>query len=460
MSRLTIKEIADAVSALDHNNEWNSIRINQVAFDTRKIGTDALFVPLKGNRDGHEFIQEAISAGATATLWSLPKEEAPKDFPVIFVEDTLQALQQLAKYFLEKINPRVVGITGSNGKTTTKDMTYSVLQQKYRTYKTQGNYNNEIGMPITILDMPIDTEALVLEMGMSEKGEISFLSHLAEPEVVVITMIGESHIQNLGSRKGIALAKLEIVEGLKEKGTVIIPGNEPLLTENIQVLPTQFVKTFGESEDFTLASLDVEAKLKETYFKTTKDVNKQIKLPIIGKYNVNNALAALLVGETLDISYEECAKGLEHFQLTKNRVEWIDGVNGIQLLNDAYNASPTSMKAVLRYFGDMTVPGNKIAILGDVLELGDFSKNLHESIGEAIDSQHIDTIFLYGKEMHYLYEQLQHAFPEERLFYEKENKDHLVDLVKKVAQPGDCVLVKSSFGTNLLQVVEKLKAKM
>lgn len=222
----------------------NEVTVTGVEFDSRKIEAGDLFVPLQGTNDGHEFVSKAIENGATATLWSNDPETAPEGIAVILVKDTLLAFQALASYYLLEENPDVIAITGSNGKTTTKDMTESVLSQKFRTYKTQGNYNNDIGLPYTILHMPEGTEKLILEMGMDHAGEISILSELAEPDVAAITIIGEAHIENLGSREKIADAKMEITTGLASDGLLIVPADEPLLEERISSL-SQTVETVG-----------------------------------------------------------------------------------------------------------------------------------------------------------------------------------------------------------------------
>ena len=241
--KVTSQEIAEALSS--HCEK--SVEITNVEFDIRKVTEGSLFVPLAGARDGHEFIQQAIENGATATFWSWDMAQAPTEISVIPVEDTLKAMQALSKYYLAKVGAEVIAVTGSNGKTTTKDLTASVLAQRYRTYKTQGNYNNNIGLPYTILHMPEETEKLVLEMGMDHANEITELSQMAQPKVAAITMIGEAHIENLGSREGIAKAKMEIVDGLSKKGLLIIPANEPLLKPLSQNL-SQEVTTFGLAE--------------------------------------------------------------------------------------------------------------------------------------------------------------------------------------------------------------------
>ena len=212
MKPLRIIDVVKAVGAIDYTSANRFAEINSVVFDSRKATSDSLFVPLQGETDGHDYVQSAIKNGATATLWSRPAGEAPEEIAVILVDDTLEALQKLAEAYLNMIQPKVVAITGSNGKTTTKDMTAAILSARFRVHKTEGNYNNEIGMPMTILEMPEDTQVLVLEMGMSNFGEISLLSRLAKPDIAIITLIGDSHLEFLGSRLGIAKAHIEIVD--------------------------------------------------------------------------------------------------------------------------------------------------------------------------------------------------------------------------------------------------------
>ena len=461
MISLTIKEIAAAVGALNDTSMWSDQEIISVDFDTRKLVKESLFVPLIGNNDGHQFILKAIENGARASLWSKSLKDLPfevaADFPVIQVEDTLKALQDLAKFYLTKVNPKVVGITGSNGKTTTKDMTDAVLSSHYRVHKTQGNFNNHIGLPITILEMPIDTEVVILEMGMNHAGEIKVLSDLAEPDVAIITMIGESHIEFFGSRAGIADAKMEISSGLKENGVLIYPGEEPLLQERVTFLTDKQLKTFGTAAENDLYPLNIDAQMNQTSFTTNETPDMTISLPVLGTYNVNNALAALMAGIVLGVPIQKSAPKLAKFQLTKNRTEWLVGINGSRILNDAYNANPTAMKAVLDNFSTFENEGKKIVILGDMLELGEHSSELHLSIKESLNPNQIKKVILYGEEMSVLYESLQETFANDNLFYFTGDKEPLIQLAKEQIEPGDYVLIKSSLGTDLLSVVRALQ---
>ena len=306
--------------------------------------------------------------------------------------------------------------------------------------------------------MPEDTEVIILEMGMNHAGEIKVLSELAEPDVAVITMIGESHIEFFGSRAGIADAKMEISLGLKENGVLIYPGEEILLQERVGNLADKQLKTFGTAETNDLYPLNINAQMNQTSFVTNDDPDLTIVLPVLGTYNVNNALAALSVGKVLGVPVEQSAPKLAQFQLTKNRTEWLNGVNGSSILNDAYNANPTAMKAVLDNFSTFETNGKRLAVLGEMLELGEQSSELHLSVKDSLNPSQIDKVILYGDQMSVLYEALQEKFDKENLFYFTGGKEPLIQFVKEQLEPGDYILLKSSLGTDLLSVVRALQA--
>ncbi|SFH82293.1 UDP-N-acetylmuramoyl-tripeptide--D-alanyl-D-alanine ligase [Pisciglobus halotolerans] len=458
MISLTINEIAEAVGALNTVDQWSERAVTSVGFDTRKLTAGSLFVPLIGENDGHRFIEQAIEQGAVAAFWSAPLAEAPADFPVIQVADTLAAMQQLAKYYLKKVAPKVVAITGSNGKTTTKDMTEAVLSARYKVHKTQGNFNNHIGLPYTILEMSEDTEVIILEMGMNHPGEIKVLSDLAEPDIAIITMIGESHIEYLGSRAAIADAKMEITSGLKKDGILIYPGAEPLLQERVQGLSSEQLRTFGQEASNDLYPLQVKTEMKETTFTTNSAPDVQLQIPVLGTYNVNNALAALLAGLATGILIKEAAGSLARFHLTKNRTEWLKGYNNSAILNDAYNANPTAMKLVIENFSRLSNNGQKIVVLGDMLELGEWSAALHESIKEVLSPEAIDQVVLYGEKMQVLATALveENIFDEHQVHHFTGEKEPMIQYLKDTLRSDDYVLIKSSFGTDLLSVVRML----
>lgn len=451
--KLTIKEIVTAVNGQFSGDLPDETEIFNIEFDTRKVQSGTLFVPLKGTRDGHDFIQQAFENGATITFSDRQLEE---NVPFILVEDTLQAFQQLASFYLKKVNPKVCAITGSNGKTTTKDMVAAVLGTTFKTYKTQGNYNNEIGLPYTIMSIDESVEMLVLEMGMDRKGDIDLLTRIGQPDVAAITMIGESHIEHLGSRQGIAEAKMEIVNGLKAAGTLVVPADEPLLTPLIQNV-SQKVETFGLTGQGDIIAEIKEERKAQTSFVTNRFGDVLFSIPVLGQYNVSNALIALLVGEAFGVSVERMQQGLATFDMTKNRTEWLETNDGIHILSDVYNANPTAMKLVLDSFSKLEKTGKKVVVLGDMLELGEESQKMHESIAEHIDQQEIDEVFLYGSQMNYLYATLSSSFDSSYLhLFEKNDKLALMEVLGSRLTSGDTVFLKASNGMGLKEIVDYL----
>lgn len=444
--KLTIKEIAQVLGISGIVDERE---ISSVEFDSRKIEKDGLFVPLPGTRDGHDFVRAAKENGAIVTLWQKDRVEVPSDLVVLPVADVTKAFQTLAQYYKQKIGPKTVAITGSNGKTTTKDMTASVLAQKYRTYKTQGNYNNDLGVPYTMLHMPDDTEVLILEMGMDHAGEIHFLSQLGQPDVAAITLIGEAHLENLGSRKNIAKAKMEIVDGLAKDGALFVPADEPLLADLIAPI-SQEVQTFG------LAQGDLQATIiNETSESTSFVVNEEtFVIPVLGGYNVKNALIAYGVGRYLGLSSEQIKNGLAQVELTKNRTQWLQAKNGAKLLSDVYNANPTAMRLVLESFGRLTLPGRRIAVLADMLELGPDSLAMHASMAEAIVDRY-DFVYLYGEQMQALANRLTELNVPHAYFIPAQRQAFL-EQVQQEIKPSDSVILKGSNGMQLSELVALL----
>lgn len=444
--KLTIKEIAQVLGISGIVDERE---ISSVEFDSRKIEKDGLFVPLPGTRDGHDFVHAAKENGAIATLWQKERANVPSDLVVLPVEDVTQAFQIIAQYYKQKIAPKTVAITGSNGKTTTKDMTASVLAQKYRTYKTQGNYNNDLGVPYTMLHMPDDTEVLILEMGMDHAGEIHFLSQLGQPDVAAITLIGEAHLENLGSRKNIAKAKMEIVDGLAKEGILFVPADEDLLIDLIAPI-SQKVQTFG------LGQGDLQAEIvNETSESTEFEINDaSFIIPVLGGYNVKNALIAYGIGCCFGLSMEQIKNGLAQVELTKNRTQWLQAKNGAKLLSDVYNANPTAMRLVLESFGRLTLPGRRIAVLADMLELGPDSSAMHASMAEAIVGFY-DFVYLYGEQMQALANRLTELNVPHAYFIPAQRRAFL-EQVQKEIQPTDSVILKGSNGMQLSELVALL----
>jgi UDP-N-acetylmuramoyl-tripeptide--D-alanyl-D-alanine ligase len=301
-------------------------------------------------------------------------------------------------------------------------------------------------MPYTILHMPIDTEMLILEMGMDHAGEISFLSKLAKPDAAAITLIGEAHIEHLGSRAGIAAAKMEIVDGLKEDGLLIIPGDEPLLQPLFADL-TQQLATFGLSEGTIRGEI-----LNETKEETTFMIDgNEYRIPVLGGYNVKNALIAYGFGRYFGLTTEQIATGLAEFKLTKNRTEWLKASNGADILSDVYNANPTAMGLVLDSFGQLDLPGRRLAVLADMLELGPDSKAMHRQMADHL-SNNYDIVYLYGEEMSALHD----AVSSKVYYFEPNQKEALIAQIKADLLPTDSIVLKGSNGMGLAEVVAKL----
>lgn len=454
--KMQLAEIAKALNTTCVGDEQTVI--TSVAFDSRKITDGGLFVPLVGDRDGHDFINSAINNGASATLWQTGHPNKPENIAVLEVDDPLQAMQDLARYYLRKVNPTVVGITGSNGKTTTKDMIAAVLSKRFNVHKTQANFNNEIGVPMTILEMKPNTEILVLEMGMDRPGQLHHLSELTHPDVTVITMIGEAHIEFFGTRDKIADAKMEITDFLREDGEFIYNGDEPLLRERAEKL-SQAKATFGFEKDDTVYATGFKSYKHHATF-TVNDSEQQFSIPMIGKHNVSNAMAALSVGRHFGESDEEIAASLSNFTPTANRLEWEKGDVGEDIMSDIYNSNPTAVRAVITSFGQIEVPeGNRrIAVLGDMLELGEKSAELHRNLEDCLDPQVINEVYLYGTEMKNLYDALEDKYDAEHLhYYDRDQMQRMIEDLKNDIKPHDIVVLKGSHGMHLEKVVERLR---
>ncbi|MBD8069680.1 UDP-N-acetylmuramoyl-tripeptide--D-alanyl-D-alanine ligase [Bacillus sp. PS06] len=455
MIKKSLLEISNMVDGNGLEKAFNQIEVVGVSIDTRTIKQGNLFVPIIGeNFNGHKFVENAIKQGAVASFWQKDQPNPPAGIPLIIVEETLSALQKLAKNYLAQLSVKVVGITGSNGKTTTKDMVTSVLSTTYKVQKTEGNLNNHIGLPLTILRLQNDTEIAVLEMGMSGKGEIELLSQIAHPDAAIITNIGESHLLDLGSRDGIADAKLEITTGLSPNGLLIYHGEEPLLETRVQSMSYKKV-TFGQINTCDYYSSSVEQKNEGTYFAVNGKKEPSYYIPVLGKHNVNNALAAIAIADFFEVPSEKIIEGLKTLTLTGMRTELIQGENGVQIINDAYNASPTSMKAAVGLLEDMKGFKQKIVVLGDMLELGENEISFHYEVGKNLQPNNLDYVFTYGSLAQNIALGAREIFPEGKVF-SYEDKTALIEQLKQVVGSGDVVLVKGSRGMKLEEVVEAL----
>ncbi|HLO10879.1 MAG TPA: UDP-N-acetylmuramoyl-tripeptide--D-alanyl-D-alanine ligase [Pseudoneobacillus sp.] len=457
MIQKTVKELTSMISVLNDYRSFENEKIKGICIDTRKLEKGNLFVPFIGeNTDGHQFVAEAIEKGAAAALWQKGVPNPPLHLPILVVEDTLVALQELAKSYRNQLNLKVIGITGSNGKTTTKDMVTNLLSLQYKVQKTEGNYNNHIGLPFTILQLKEETEMAVLEMGMSGRGEIDFLSKLANPDAVIITNIGESHLLDLGSREGIAEAKLEILNGLKKNGYIVYFGDEPLLKEKFDLYNGEAtIHTFGKSEGNTIYPTEITSSNNGSYFKVNH-FDEEFYLPVLGTHNIMNALSAMLMAKHFQIPFSMLNEGFKSLKLTNMRMELVKGNNGENIINDAYNASPTSMKAAIELVSNLPGYSQKILVLGDMLELGPKEEEFHYEIGKSLEPEKINYVFTYGNLSNQIARGAKESLSENQV-YTFSDKQSLIEALKKRTNPETLVLVKASRGMKLEEVVTGLQ---
>ena len=365
-------------------NITRDVEITGIAIDSRKVKQGDLFIPFLGeNVDGHNYIKSAFEKGAAASL-SL-KENFESDNNIIYVNDSYEAIQTLAKHYLNSLKAKTVAITGSNGKTTTKDIITSVLSTKFKVHKTQGNFNNELGVPLTILAAPEDSEILVLEMGADGFGQLDFLSKMVQPDYTVITNIGESHIEFFKSREGIAKAKFEITNGMKKDGYFVYNGDEVLLKTLVETSDIKATACGEDSyndiilENYTITRDKIDFKLnisEEHYFTKLK-----------GKHNLYNIMFAIAIANKIELTNEDIRKAIEDTaEITGMRLQSIPYNEDSLIINDAYNASPTSMKAAVDVVNSFDDFDYKTLVLGSMFELGPNEINFHGTVGEYISN--------------------------------------------------------------------------
>lgn len=429
--------------------------------DTRIINKGDTYIAIKGETfDGNLFWKEALDKGAKTVIVQdidFSKEDLTpyQDKNIIKVHNILDALYKIAEYKRSLYDIPVIGITGSVGKTSTKDIIASVVSQKYKTLKTQGNNNNNIGLPFTILRLK-DHEAAVIEMGMNHLREISLLTKIAKPTISVITNIGTSHIGNLGSRENILKAKLEILEGM-DKPLLIVNNDNDLLhkyyTENSDI----DIKTYGINNSSDIMAKDITSEsTSSTFTCSINNTETKITVPVGGEHFVLNALCACKIGELLNIEPNKIKEGIEKFELTNKRMDITELSSGITIINDAYNASYESMAASLKYLSSLKNE-RKIAVLGDMFELGNYAIDLHKKVGEEVYKNHIDMLFCAGENARYIYETaLNNGFDKNNAYY-FEDKNDLLTSLKENIKKGDVVIVKASNGMKFYDIAEELK---
>ncbi len=470
----------------------------EFSYDTREMKKDDAYIGIKADTiDGSVYWKMAFENGANIVIINpidIDKQDLEKwqDKTIIIVENTLIALQKIATY-KRKIygnDLKVVAITGSVGKTSTKDMIANVIAQKYKTLKTMGNYNNHIGLPLTLLRLK-DEEVAVIEMGMNHFGEINLLTNIAKPDLAIITNIGTSHIGNLGSRENILKAKLEILDGMDKKEIIVNKDNDLLEKwkqeiENNTILEkgnqinfekSENTKDLANEENVKIHSFGIEnhgdvwaenIRLEENYSYFTCHVSKnienkktdeeifEVKVPVGGIHFVYNALCAVLVGKILGLENHLIKQGIESFSLTKKRMEVTTLKNGVTLINDAYNASFESIKAAISYLEGYK-DKRKIAVLGDIFELGDFSEEMHRKVGKEVAKSNIDVLLCSGENSKWIVEEAKKEVKDiedkknGKMSYTKlqdiqyfEDKQNILQYLEKYAKSGDVILVKAS----------------
>lgn len=441
MEKLKLSEIAPYLGATYNKDA----EFDSVCIDTRKITKGCLFICIKGERfDAHQFADEALSLGAAAVM--IHSDIEPNG-AYIKVDDTAKAMLSLSGYYRSKFDIPVIGLTGSVGKTTTKEFTHLVVSAKYNAIKTLGNLNNEIGVPQMLFQIDNSTEAAVIEMGMNHFGEISRLVNEVKPTIGLITNIGVSHIENLGSREGILKAKLELCEGLAEGAPLILNGDNDML----QTVKDEHHKVVfygienGEFKAENIVETDNSTSFDVAYY----GKKQHITIPTIGIHNVYNALAAFVVGYFLNVEPQAAADALGTYVPAGMRQKVVD-VDGITSIEDCYNASPDSMRAALKTLSN--IKGNKkIAVLGDMLELGDYAKTAHTEVGKAVAENKIDYLLAYGNDAKFYVDGAKQDGVENAFLFD--DKEKLSEMLLNIATKGDAILFKGSRGMKLEDVI-------
>ena len=453
MKKMTIEKIVE-ISKGNLVNGSREAEYSGFSIDSRNIKKNELFIVI----DSEKYISEAFEKGAAGCITQDEiKKEIKEKYPdkvIIKVENVIKALQDIAQYKIQQYSIPIVAITGSVGKTSTKDMVANVMNQKYKTLKTEGNYNNHIGLPLTILKLE-DHEAIVLEMGMNHLGEIRRLTQIARPTIAVITNIGTSHIGILGSRENILKAKLEILEGMNDNGILVINNDNDLLNEWNKKVRRNNVITYSLEKESIYKPYDIQIlEQGSTYKIKIKEKEYRIEVPISGRHFIENSLCAISIGQLLEIEMPQIMKGIKTFQLSKKRME-IEQINQITIINDFYNASYDSVKPALEYLS--IIKGNKkIAVLGDMLELGEYSKELHRKVGEEVIKNKIDILITVGEYSKYIAEATKES-NKTTIIYICKNNQEAIKKIREITKENDVILLKASNGMKFNEILEGIR---
>ena len=448
MKTMTIKEIAMAVG-IPCRAEGE---ISEICTDTRAVTSGCLFVAIRGERfDGNDFADEAIRQGAGAVLCE--RKGNLEHGIYLVVKDTRIALLRLAEYYAGLFPIPKVGLTGSVGKTTTKEMTAAVLSRCFRTLKTEGNFNNQIGLPKMVFRLDDSIQAAVFEMGMDHAGQISSLSRTVKPDVGIITKIGVSHIENLGSQEGILHAKMEITDGMREGTPLVLNGDDPLLLKAAESCGHPVILFGIDNPSCRVTASHIRQEGEKTFFLLSVFEHQiSVELPAVGRHQVYDALAAAAAGSFLGVPLDEIARGLSEYVPSGMRQRVVRH-KGLIVIEDCYNASPDSIKAALQALASMEGVERKIAVLGDMLELGEYAEKAHRNCGRLAAQSGVDLLFAYGENARFYVEEAEKCGVQ-GAFYE--DKDGLANALLSQLKPGDCVLFKASRGMKLEEVIQKI----
>ena len=428
---------------------------DDIITDSRKVVPNSLFIALKGeNFNGEDFAAEAVKKGAAGVIVSTdcPKEKLPDSGLVLKVEDTLAAYQSFARLWRERFDIPVVAITGSNGKTTTKDLTAAALSRLGAIQKTSKNYNNEVGVPLTLLGLNESHKAAVVEIGMRGLHQIDALAEVVKPTIGIVTNVTETHIELLGSIENIALAKSEMVTSIKRDGLVILNADDPnVLAMKDKAAEGVKVLTFGIDHEADLQAFDIETDSTATTFKVRGIANYTFKINLLGRHNVLDALAAICAALESGLSCEDIQAGFEELETTAMRFQVINR-DGLTIINDAYNAAPASMRASIKTTADLA-KGRKIAVLGDMLELGDISENAHREVGREVANAGFDFLLTLGTLGRFIADGARGAGLEAERVLSFDTHEDTAAALKSIIQSSDTILFKASRGMKLEKVL-------
>lgn len=452
MKNMTLANIAACCGGTYFGDETEKdTEVTGIAIDSRKVRKGGLFIPIQGERvDGHRFIPDVMEAGALACLSEEPRTDVK---PYILVDSTKEALKKTAAFYRQALGVKVVGITGSVGKTSTKEMIAAVLKEKFNVHKTAGNFNNEIGLPLTIFDILEEHEVAVLEMGISDFGEMHRLAEIANPDICVITNIGLCHLENLGSRDGVLKAKTEAFDHLRGEGIVILNGDDDKLSAIQEVNGKKTIRyglQKGEACASEICSLGMEGIRMKLHLNKE---HKTVTIPIPGEHNIYNALAAACVGAVCGMELKDICRGIETAETISGRSNLIHK-NGITVIDDCYNANPISMRASIDVLSQAA--GRKIAILGDMGELGEKERELHAGVGSYAAEKQIDRLLAVGELSEETVRAAKAAGGHSIEAFHFDSKEELLKELLPCIKKGDTLLVKASHFMEFPKIVEAL----